>query len=239
MAVLGIDTATAVCSVGLVDHSRVLGEYSLINKRTHSQRLLPLIDRLLKDSRIELKEIEAVAVSKGPGSFTGIRIGMATAKGLAQSLGIPAIGIPTLDIIAAQFVYTTPLVCPILDARRHEVYTAIYNNEGPEPQRLTDYLALSLESLLEVLVGFNSPRGVLFPGDALDVYADYLKDMLRDRYLPLPHPYRYNRGSLCACLGETVFLNGDYPDLYTLSPLYVRRPEAEVKLALRKGGKDS
>ncbi len=239
MAVLGIDTATMVCSVGLAANNRVLGEYSLNNKRTHSQKLLPLIDRLLKDSRIDLKELKAIAVAKGPGSFTGIRIGMATAKGLAQALGIPAIGIPTLDIIAAQFVYTAPLVCPILDARRHEVYTAIYNNESTEPQRLSDYLALPLESLLEVLAGFNSPKGVLFPGDALEVYADYLKDMLKDRFLQLPHPYRLNRGGLCACLGEKVFLKGRYPDLYTLSPLYVRRPEAEVKLSLRKGGKGS
>ncbi len=228
MLVLGIDTATQVCSAGLTREKQMVGEYTLNIKKTHSQRLLPLIHQLLEAGGFKPRDLQGIAVAKGPGSFTGIRIGMATAKGLAQALEIPLVGVPTLDIIAGQFIHTDYLVCPLLDARRHQVYTAFYRNRGPEIQRVSEYMALSLESLVEILSTYPE-EGFLFPGDALEVYGPYLKEKLGEGFLELPEPYRLNRGALTAYLGYSMFLAGQEDQLMSLSPLYVRQPEAEVK----------
>ncbi len=229
MLVLGIDTSTSVCSVGLTVQDQVVGEYTQNIKRTHSQRLLPLISQVLTDTGFHQRDLAGIAVSSGPGSFTGIRIGMATAKGLAQALEIPVAGVPTLDVAAAQYIHTDYLVCPLLDARRHQVYTAFYKNCDHEPRRLSEYMALSLESVADILNNFPE-KGFLFPGDALPKYQDYLKERLKERFLPLPQPYTMNRGALVAYLGYKRFKGApNHSDLYNLSPLYVRRPEAEVR----------
>ncbi len=233
MLILGIDTTTLVCSVGLVKDKQVVGEYTLNNKKTHSQRLLPLINQILIDSGFNQKDLSGIAVTSGPGSFTGIRIGMATAKGLAQALEIPIIGIPTLDSISAQFIHTESLVCPMLDARRNQVYTAIYKNCDHEPRRLSEYMAISLDSFLQVLENFPD-KGYLFPGDALAVYEPYLRDKLKEKFLPLPPPHKLNRGGIVAWLGYEKFKSGASSELYNLSPYYVRRPEAEIKWEEKK-----
>ncbi len=229
MLVLGIDTATQVCSVGLVSGEELVGEYLLNVKKTHSQRLLPLIDTLLSDVSIDKKELTGIAVASGPGSFTGIRIGMATAKGLAQSLDIPLTGVSTLDIIAARFVHTDYLICPLLNARRNQVYTAIYQNISCELKRLSEYMALSLHNLVAKLQNFPT-KGYLFPGDAPDVYQSFLQENLKDKYRQLPPVYRLNQGSIVAWLGQKKLQFKSKNELYSLSPLYVRKPEAEVKL---------
>lgn len=228
MLVLGIDTATLVCSVGLSQKGKTVGEYTLNIKKTHSQRLLPLIHQLLEATGFQARDIQGIAVACGPGSFTGIRIGIATAKGLAQALEVPLVGIPTLDIIAAQFLHTDYLVCPILDARRQQVYTAFYRNCDHAPRRISEYMALSLDSLAELLRPYPQ-QGFLFPGDALHFYEDILRERLGDRLLALPEPYRLNRGSLAAFLGHERLSLGADSELYSLTPLYVRQPEAELK----------
>jgi tRNA threonylcarbamoyladenosine biosynthesis protein TsaB len=228
MLVLGIDTATLVCSVGLAHRGKVVGEYTLNIKKTHSQRLLPLISQMLEAAGFHTREIQGIAVASGPGSFTGIRIGIATAKGLAQALEVPLVGISTLDILAAQFIHTDYLVCPILDARRQQVYTAFYRNSDHLPRRVSEYMALSLDSLAEILHPYPQ-KGFLFPGDALGIYEEILREKLQERFLTLPEPYRLNRGSLAAYLGHLRLAAGAASELYSLTPLYVRKPEAEVK----------
>jgi tRNA threonylcarbamoyladenosine biosynthesis protein TsaB len=228
MLVLGIDTATLVCSVGLTHGGKMVGEYTLHIKKTHSQRLLPLISQMLEATGFHTRDIQGIAVASGPGSFTGIRIGIATAKGLAQALEVPLVGIPTLDILAAQFIHTDHLVCPILDARRQQVYTAFYRNSDHLPRRVSEYMALSLESLVEILRPYPQ-KGFLFPGDALEIYGEILREQLGERFLTLPQPYRLNRGSLTAHLGHEKLAAGAPGELYSLTPLYVRKPEAEVK----------
>ncbi len=228
MLVLGIDTATLVCSVGLTRGGQLVGEHTLNIKKTHSQRLMPLISQLLEAADFKPGELQGIAVATGPGSFTGIRIGIATAKGLAQALDIPLVGVPTLDIIAAQFIYTDYLVCPILDARRQQVYTAFYRNCDHQPRRVSEYMALSLESLVEVLKEYPE-KGFIFPGDALDAYGPTLQEKLKERFLELPQPYRLNRGGLTAYLGHHQLCAGGASQLYSLVPLYVRQPEAQVR----------
>ncbi|MCR3923329.1 MAG: tRNA (adenosine(37)-N6)-threonylcarbamoyltransferase complex dimerization subunit type 1 TsaB, partial [Firmicutes bacterium] len=129
--VLGIDTATLVCSAAVVSEEKILAEYTLHVKKTHSERLLPLIDTLLRDAGLTPRDLDAVAISVGPGSFTGLRIGMVTAKALGQALQLPLCGVSTLTALAAQHPYFPGLVCPILDARREQVYQALFRAGVP------------------------------------------------------------------------------------------------------------
>ncbi|RQD73395.1 MAG: tRNA (adenosine(37)-N6)-threonylcarbamoyltransferase complex dimerization subunit type 1 TsaB [Candidatus Syntrophonatronum acetioxidans] len=231
MLVLGIDTATLVCSVALADYDRIIGEYSLNIKKTHSQRLMPLIDNLMRDSHLDREALEGIAVTSGPGSFTGIRIGVATARGLAQGLRLPLVGVPTLDILAAQFPYARGIICPLLDARRQEVYACLYQFSGDKMERLTSYMAAPLVEILDLLKEKPGER-VIFLGDALERYGDIIKERLGERASWAPPPLRINRGALVAQLGREKIVEGekDYLESYkNLEPLYLRRSQAEVK----------
>ena len=130
MKVLGIDTATMMGSIGLIDDEGAIAEYSLNIRATHSERLMPAIDRLLKDSGIMPKDIDGFAVSIGPGSFTGLRIGLATVKGFAMGCNKPVAAVSTLEALAFNLAYAEYLICPILDARRNEVYAAMFKSDG-------------------------------------------------------------------------------------------------------------
>ncbi len=229
MLVLGIDTATLVCSVALAREGSIVGEYSLNIKKTHSQRLMPLIAGLLNDADLNKEDISGIAVASGPGSFTGIRIGMATARALAQGLKVPLVGVPTLDILAAQFPFTDGLICPVLDARRQEVYTSVYRCPLGKLHRITDYMAVPLEELFDFL-NQNTVGKVIFSGDALDKYAGLIKETLGERVSWAPSSLKINRGALAAELGLDIIKKGNHYDNYkNLQPLYLRRSEAEVK----------
>jgi len=231
MLVLGIDTATLVCSVALADSEKIIGEYSLNIKKTHSQRLMPLIADLIQDSHLDRESLEGIAVTSGPGSFTGIRIGVATARGLAQGLKLPLVGVPTLDILAAQFPYAGGIICPLLDARRQEVYTCLYRFSGEKMERLSDYIAAPLEEVLDLLKEKPGER-VIFLGDGLERYGDIIRKALGGRASWAPPSLRINRGALVAQLGREELLAGGeiYRDSYkNLQPLYLRRSEAEVR----------
>ena len=172
MRVLGIDSATLVAGMAVVDGERVIVEGFLQTRKTHSERLLPLIDFWLREAELSLSDLDGIAVTLGPGSFTGLRIGLATAKGLALGAGKPLLGIPTLDALALNLTGVPGFICPILDARKSEVYTAVYvSPESGRLIRLTRYLAVSpvwlldwlrqgiepiLEPGIEVIPGFSS-----------------------------------------------------------------------------------
>ena len=163
MRVLGIDSATLVAGMAVVDGERVIVEGFLQTRKTHSERLLPLIDFWLREAELSLSDLDGIAVTLGPGSFTGLRIGLATAKGLALGAGKPLLGIPTLDALALNLTGVPGFICPILDARKSEVYTAVY--VSPEPGRLirlTRYLAVSPVWLLDWLRQGIEP--ILEPG---------------------------------------------------------------------------
>lgn len=151
MPVLGIDTATAACTVALVEESRIIAEYTVNDKKSHSRRLMPIIDAVLKEAGLKGQDLEALAVSLGPGSFTGLRIGLATAKGLALAWGKPVLGIPTLDGLAHSLPGTPHVLCPLLQARKGEFYWALYRWAGPSLLRETDYCAGDLTQLEEQL----------------------------------------------------------------------------------------
>jgi len=197
-------------------------------KKTHSERLMPLLDRMLTESGIAREELEAIAVAAGPGSFTGLRIGVATARGLAQALGLQAVAVCTLEALAEAVPSPGALICPLLDARRSQVYTALYRRCDQPPYELETVLepaALSLDELITSLRSCN--RQVIFTGEGLQGYGDILKEKLPGRAVITPAPFRLCRASLVALCGRRLLQKNPDAGYLELLPHYLRQSEAE------------
>ena len=225
MNILAIDTATPVGSIALVEGRLLKAQYTLNVTATHNQRLLPGIQRVLSDCTWTMDSLDAFAVSIGPGSFTGLRIGMSLMKGLAWATGKPLICVPTLDALAANLSFVPHSVCPALDARRGEIYAAIYRliDEQP-PERLTAYMVMKPDNL----VGLITERTV-FVGDALLRYGDLLQKKLGDLLLPAPLHLNSVQASSVAWLAWHRLQSGGRDEVSSCAPLYVRPSEAELK----------
>jgi len=225
MKVLGIDTSTRCGSVGLIDEDEVLVEHLLNIPITHSERLLRAIELALSEAGVAIGDLDGWAISLGPGSFTGLRIGVSTIKGLAFATRKPVAGVSTLDVLASQISPTPHLVCPILDARKGEVYTAFYRyHEGRYPVRQSAYHAARPEDLAKSI-----EEKTIFVGDGVKTYGDYLRESLPGLALFPPLPLNLPHGSLTAVLGLQLLRNREYLDLPTFTPLYIRPSEAELK----------
>ncbi len=222
MRILGIETSTMTGSVALMDEERLIAEYTLNLRETHTSRLMPAIDRILKDASLTLKDLDGIAVSLGPGSFTGLRIGIATAKGLAQGLNIPIVGIPTLDGLAFNLFHCKDLICPILDARKGEVYCALYRNR----KRLTKHMACEPNELLKKIALRVKGQGsrAIFLGDGIEVYGDLIKKKLGKKAVFAPKARRLPSASSIAELGLRKLRGKKKSELSTLKPIYVRAP---------------
>lgn len=229
MRILGIETSTMTGSVALMDEERLIAEYTLNLRETHTSRLMPAIDRILKDASLTLKDLDGIAVSLGPGSFTGLRIGIATAKGLAQGLNIPIVGIPTLDGLAFNLFHCKDLICPILDARKGEVYCALYRNR----KRLTKHMACEPDELLKKIglrvkgqARLPARQGlrIIFLGDGIEVYGDLIKKKLGKKAVFAPKARRLPSASSIAELGLRKLRGKKKSELSTLKPIYVRAP---------------
>ncbi len=221
--ILAIETASPAGGVAIVGKT-VYAEVFLATSLTHSRRLLTAVDYLLHHLELDLEDLSGVAVSIGPGSFTGLRIGLATAKGLALATGLPLVGIETLKALAAQAPFFPGLICPCLDARRRQVYTAIYRWEG---KRLEEILAPALmapEKLLTHLKG-----KVLFLGDALKAYGKLWAQALGEDFETAPAQSLWPRAATVGLLGRAKILAGQEDDPHRLVPLYLRPSEAELK----------
>lgn len=199
---------------------------------------MPLLDQLLTESGIEHEEIEAVAAAAGPGSFTGLRIGVSTARALAQALNIPAVPVCTLQALAESVPTPGTLICPILDARRNQVYTALFNRSKQAPFNLETLIAptaLDLGELIEALQGFDQP--IIFLGEGLHTYAPALNESLPSAQIA-PGPFRLCRASLVAYRAREVLREKPNASYLELLPYYLRRPEAErlAEERQRQGG---
>ena len=225
MLLLALDTTTRICSVALGDEQKILAEYLLNIKRTHSQDLLPMIVSLFKDSGIHKSQLAGLVVNTGPGSFTGIRIGLATAQGFCQGLNIPAVGVMALDALAEGYVFYPGLICPILDARKNQLYTALYQGGGDDLEVLQPVAARSLQELLALLARYEAD--ILFLGDAVESHRDKLRTALGKRYRDAPIPFRENRASLVLQKGLKIWREKGGVSPYALKPFYLRLPEAE------------
>jgi tRNA threonylcarbamoyladenosine biosynthesis protein TsaB len=229
MLILGIDTTTLACSVALLNNETVLAEATLNIKKTHSERLMPLLNNLLSESGIEHEALEAIAVAAGPGSFTGIRIGVSTARALAQGLSIPAVPVCTLEAMAEAVPTPGSLICPLLDARRNQVYTALYRRNFDPPfalQTVNEPAALTLDELVSELKVYDQP--VIFLGEGLNSYASALENALPpERVVITTVPFRLCRASSVALVGQRLLAANPQASYNELLPIYLRRPEAE------------
>ncbi len=223
MFVLGIETSTKTGSVAVVSEKGVVAQYSLNIEVTHSERLMSTIDRVLKDSGTAIGEIDAFAVAIGPGSFTGLRIGLATVKGLALATGKPIAAISTLETLARNLPFAAYPVCPLLDARKHEVYCGLYRFEDAAPVQVMPESVLPLKELAARI-----PGKTLFTGEASVLYRTELEQHLGDRALFAPLSAVLPSAATLAEAGLSLIKNGRQTDPDTLTPLYIRRPEAEV-----------
>jgi tRNA threonylcarbamoyladenosine biosynthesis protein TsaB len=226
LRVLGIDTATMMGSIGLIDDEGVIAEYSLNIRATHSERLMPAIDRLLKDSGIMAKDIDGFAVSIGPGSFTGLRIGLATVKGFAMGCNKPVAAVSTLEALAFNLAYAEYLICPILDARKNEVYTALFKSDrkGGMKRIVQDRVATINTVLTEC------DTDAIFLGDAVELYKGMILDILKNRAHFAPKNKNMPSGVSVAELGLKRLRDGKVADPSSLMPFYIRRSEAEINL---------
>ncbi len=225
MKVLGIDTSTSCGSVGLMDTGEVVADYLLNIPVTHSERLLGAIELVLREARCPIENLDGWAISLGPGSFTGLRIGISTIKGLAFATGKPVAGVSTLDVLASQIATTPYLICPILDARKQEVYTAFYRYEkGDTLKRLSPHQAIRPEDLVKKI-----NEQTIFLGNGVITYKDFLLNSLSSiAIFPPPH-FHFSHGSMVAELGSKLLQKGECLDLATLAPIYIRPSEAEIK----------
>ncbi len=230
MKILAIDTSTPVGSMALVEGALLKAQHILNISTTHNQRLLPGIDRLLRDAGWTLDDLDALAVSLGPGSFTGLRIGLSVIKGLAWATAKPLAGVPSLDALAANVPLVPYLICPVLDARKGEIYTALYRQGDMQvPERCTPYMALNPEKLVDLI----SEKTVVV-GDALLNYRDYLTSELGDLLLQTPPHLNIIHASSVAWLAWQRLRLGKHEDVSSCTPLYVRRSEAELSQMFKK-----
>lgn len=227
MIVLAVDSSSNSATVALVRDDKLIGEISLNDKKQHSILLMPMIDNLLKYNDLTIDNIDGFVVSKGPGSFTGLRIGMATIKGLSMGSGKPAISVSNLDGLANNVKYFDGIICPIMDALRGNVYSSLYKSTDDKLQNLTDYMVISIEELIEKLLAMDDK--VIFIGDGTEKYADVLKAKL-PRCVIAPNHLNFARASSLGEIGIELLKNGVQDDLNTSSPFYLRKPQAEREL---------
>ena len=223
MKVLGIETSTGSGSVAVLEGDKVLGEFFLNLGPTHSEKLLPMLDWLLKEVGVEKNEIEGIAVSKGPGSFTALRVGISTAKGLAFSLGIPVVGVSSLEVLARNLLYTPLYIYSLIDAKKKEVYAALFRYSDTNLNRITDDILISPDDICEMI----SER-TIFIGNGALLYRDFLINSLGELALFCPSDVNFPKASSCALIGSYMFKNGNKDDLSALAPQYLRKSEAEI-----------
>ena len=231
--ILALETATTCGSLALVAEGRCLAEYSLNAASTHSRRLLSGIDWLLAQCELSWPQIGAIAVSLGPGSFTGLRIALSTAKGLCMAADKPLIGVETLTGLAGQFPFSSLPICPVVDARKNEIYTALYRcNKQGIPEKATEAMVIKPERLQEFI---TTPT--LLVGDGLPLYGPMLKELLGDLALLAPTETCFARAASIGAAAWHLFRQGAFLDPATTVPIYVRASDAELQFGEKKAQK--
>lgn len=225
MKILGIDSSGLVASVAVAEDQTLLAEYTVNYKKTHSQTLLPMLHEIAEMIQLDLSTLDAIAVAAGPGSFTGLRIGSATAKGLGLALSKPLISVPTLEALAYNLFGTEKLICPLMDARRNQVYTGIYECRGQKQHIVEDQMAVSIEEIIEKLNQHG--REVILLGDGVPVYKEILEKELKVPFLFAPAHVNKQRAAAVAVLAETYYAQGRAEDAAEHKPDYLRLSQAE------------
>jgi len=217
---LAIDTATDTASLVLIQNGEVLAESTWCCEQSHTTQLLPHLVDLLNQHNLSLQSVKGIIVDKGPGSYNGLRVGISTAKGLAFSLGIPIIGISSLELAAYQHADTGLPICPILNAGRGEIATAIYQKKNSKWSQLAPEHITTIDQLLPQIT-----TKTVFCGEFVPSIATELRNQLKEKAVIPPPAIPAQRASLFAKLGQMRLEAGEYDDPLTLQPLYLRRPQ--------------
>ena len=229
MKLLALDSSGLVASVAVVEDEKLLAEYTVNYKKTHSQTLLPMLDEIAGMIELDLSTVDAIAVAAGPGSFTGLRIGSATAKGLGLALDKPLISVPTVDALAYNLYGTEKLVCPLMDARRNQVYTGIYEFEDRNLKAILPQTAISVEELVSRVNELG--REILFLGDGVPVYQDRINALIQVPFHYVPAHLNKQRAAAVAALAELYFREGKTENARDHQPDYLRLSQAERERA--------
>ncbi len=248
MRILALDTSGLVCSVAVMEDDKLLSEFSIQHKITHSELLLPMMDEIKKRIALDLNTIDAIAIAAGPGSFTGLRIGCATAKGLCLAMDKPLIAVPTLDAMAYQFYGNELVICPMMDARRSQVYTGIYTFVPEKENEKHSEIYFSMKTIkpqsamsVEDIAGELNMLGktVVLLGDGVPVYRDKIEKLLTVNYILAPAHMNRQRASALASLAEIYLREGKTVDADSFSPEYLRASQAEREAAEKKSAMKS
>ena len=239
MKILALDSSGLVASVALAEDDNLIAEYTVQYKKTHSQTLLPMLEEIGRMVELDLSTVDAVAVAAGPGSFTGLRIGSATAKGLAFALEKPIVPVPTVDGLAFQMYGARDLVCPIMDARRNQVYTGIYEFLPDQIGRfaydmhvIREQCAVSFDEIAEALNGLD--RSVIFLGDGVPVFRERMERMMRVPYTTAPLHRARQSAAAIAALGSLYYRQGKAVSGAEYAPEYLRLSQAERERAAKE-----
>lgn len=225
MKILAIDSSGIVASAAVVEDGSLLGEYTICHKKTHSQTLLPMIDEVVRMLELDLHTLDAIAVAGGPGSFTGLRIGSATAKGLGLALDKPLIQVPTVDGLAYNLAGSGALVCPLMDARRNQVYTGLYEFEGYQMHTVLEQCAVGI---WDIIAQVNErERAATFLGDGVAVAAPYITEHCKVPYTFAPAHLNKQRASSVAALAMEYYRAGRVQTAAEHRPEYLRMSQAE------------
>jgi tRNA threonylcarbamoyladenosine biosynthesis protein TsaB len=230
--IIAIETSTTFGSVAAVDEGKLLAEECMFVPQGHCESILPMLERMLAEAGIKMSLADAFAVSLGPGSFTALRIGLSTAKALSFSCGKPLVGIGTLDAIAYNVAGLCPYVCPIIDAKRGEVFYSLYRDRVGQQERLMECTgdrpekaALALSSFLVKMVEGN----VAFLGDGVELCREFIEKKVGGRSLFPPYHLGIPRASSVGMIALKSFRQGKVEDVESVEPIYVRRSDAELR----------
>lgn len=229
MKIVAIDSSGLVASVAVVEDNTLLAEYTMNYKKTHSQTLLPMLDEVTKMIELDLQSVDAFAIAKGPGSFTGLRIGSATVKGLGLALDKPIVEVPTVDGIAYQLYGCTDIICPMMDARRGQVYTGLYTyektTEGYRFVVLKEQCACSVEEIL--MEAQKHGKNIVLLGDGVPVYLEIIDQNIKCAYTIAPAYCNRQRSAAIGALAMAYFAEGKFVDAREHAPDYLRLSQAE------------
>ena len=227
MRILAVDTATTSCSVAIVDKTSLLSEFTIDREETHSKHLMNMIQTAMRMAGLNFSDIDGFAVTRGPGSFTGLRIGISTIKGLAVASEKPIVGVSSLETLALQVSYSRDLICPILDARKGEVYFSRYKLQNGQLQKQTEERVAHPDKAIDDLNEF-----CLFVGNGALLYKEMISEKLGEFASFAPMIHNTIRASTLAYFSMKNFENNDTDDIEKVLPYYIRKSDAELNLVI-------
>lgn len=234
MKILAIDTTGQTASAAIAEGNKLIAEFTLNYKLTHSQTIMPMVAEVCEKSETKPRDVDYIACASGPGSFTGLRIGAATAKGLALALEKEIVPVPTLDALAYNVFETDKIICPIMDARRSQVYTAFYRWDNGKLRRLTEMMAISIDEVIQMAEGYG--QKVIFLGDGVPVHQERLS--CYPDFIYAPAHCSLQRAASVAALAMVLVSEGKAVAGNAFEPIYLRKSQAEREREERLQGEE-